>query len=1113
MNGRRLCVVLWVATFSLSEIGAQSPRSDAASLQALFEESTICENVVQLCRRCQGLSDTDRYTALVNWVLPNATRQNLRLRGGFDRSERLPGQREQVSLDPTASFRMYPEYDWIVSPAKDMVRLAVKIDKQAELRTSIEKLSSVAPQQKRSCDALLCLLALAEHDEAAAAEYSRTLFPTSKQLAVAKMSLRDLWIDVLVLSEMAACRSVESVPEPELFDRYVGLSEVHDNGQLDLLCDFVKLIRDYCWLAKLRVPKDQSIGLKDFVPLNLTTAKTHGEGRPLARFVLVDGVARKIGGHCVDALAYRSPMQGSFEIAAELRRNRGRSAAVFAQNQFVAVGAQSNQFMTGALNRPPQQMTIAPPMETFLSSLHGRVAIAGDGSRHSINGRFLDTGSVASGVLPWAGFLSERRNDFAVENVQIAGTPMVPHSIDLLASPKLAGWLRYFDDATTRDVESDDSVTDPVTWQIRRQPPSEPMLIAESDRRAVGSFREDLLRYVRPMVEDGTIEYDFFYHAPTQHSAQHTERPAQQFVHPALGRSVFLLTDDQIKFHQLTDGLHDQTSLRPDNSGDFPPGTWTADSVALNQNAWNHVALSIAGTQLVIRVNQEVVLKQPLSDFNSRLFGLFRFADQSSVKVKNVKWTGDWPGQVEIAQDRSLTPQAVTEINQWSKQLPDRWERDFRKGYSPRWFDFGGNRETIQSVTKGIRLHKTMQDGIGDMRACVRLEGDFDLAVTYQDLEISTEKPTWHSGNGLMIRFDNPLRDQVSLYRRVDRMGGMHCVAFAVKRLTPGGKAKFMGGTHVVDESTSGTHRLVRKDGKLLALHAIDDSECFRVIGEIDAPQGPVEIQGIRMVNHVGKGSRTSTTWSRLRIAGERIDRSDVDANATKKLVDELQQWRLNQSLLEADFSSPAAAGSSRWQRTGDAVFTANAQGCLMSLTATDNFDQAGMVLSDDLGRNFDVQIDFDIDQMDLPTKSRAHSEVALQVLFKIDALAVQGLQPVSEASILFRRDANGNDFIRPRVVGPTQYQSTVYRPIRTIPTKPVSMMRIVAKEGTLVFMSKTVEDPSFEVLATYPFPVGATAHLARFYATAAGEGCVVNVNWKRALVATAVPIATTDRP
>ena len=55
-------------------------------------------------------------------------------------------------------------------------------------------------------------------------------------------------------------------------------------------------------------------------------------------------------------------------------------------------------------------------------------------------------------------------------------------------------------------------------------------------------FPESAIYYQRPLLEDGAVEYEFFYD------------PDKAHVHPMLDRLVFLLEPDGVKLHWLTDG-------------------------------------------------------------------------------------------------------------------------------------------------------------------------------------------------------------------------------------------------------------------------------------------------------------------------------------------------------------------------------------------------------------------------------------------------------------------------------------------------------------------------------------------------------------------------------
>ena len=69
-----------------------------------------------------------------------------------------------------------------------------------------------------------------------------------------------------------------------------------------------------------------------------------------------------------------------------------------------------------------------------------------------------------------------------------------------------------------------------------------------------GSHVERLLIYTRPILEDGIIEYDFWYAAGKTHA-----HPAR-WVSPVSRRKP-----SGVEIHHATDGRYDRTKRRPDN--------------------------------------------------------------------------------------------------------------------------------------------------------------------------------------------------------------------------------------------------------------------------------------------------------------------------------------------------------------------------------------------------------------------------------------------------------------------------------------------------------------------------------------------------------------------
>src|SRR5205085_104156 len=135
-----------------------------------------------------------------------------------------------------------------------------------------------------------------------------------------------------------------------------------------------------------------------------------------------------------------------------------------------------------------------------------------------------------------------------LRNVRLSGTPTVPTSIDLLASDDLGMWRPYLGAVGGNEMRMYGN-SNGNAWTKRGEemyafgkkpdPPEEGKPVPPR------SFPESAIHYQRPLLEDGVVEYEFFYD------------PDKAQVHPMLDRLVFLLEPEGVKLHWLTDGPQD----------------------------------------------------------------------------------------------------------------------------------------------------------------------------------------------------------------------------------------------------------------------------------------------------------------------------------------------------------------------------------------------------------------------------------------------------------------------------------------------------------------------------------------------------------------------------
>jgi hypothetical protein len=114
---------------------------------------------------------------------------------------------------------------------------------------------------------------------------------------------------------------------------------------------------------------------------------------------------------------------------------------------------------------------------------------------------------------------------------------------------------------------------------------------------------------------------------------------------------TFLLDPDGVKIHWMTDGRHDRTGLFSDNTSVEPSIRRGPEKLPLNLKEWNKLKLAIEGDKVTLTLNEVIICERNLEPTNQRNFGLFHFAEESEVRVRNVTYRGDWPKTLPQTQE------------------------------------------------------------------------------------------------------------------------------------------------------------------------------------------------------------------------------------------------------------------------------------------------------------------------------------------------------------------------------------------------------------------------------------------------------------------------------
>jgi len=252
-----------------------------------------------------------------------------------------------------------------------------------------------------------------------------------------------------------------------------------------------------------------------------------------------------------------------------------------------------------------------------------------DGSCISyMHGQKVHEQRIPANPDPWLAFHSVAAFGGGVRNLKITGKPEIPERINLSEHLDLGEWIPdYYTESI--DVEN-------ASWRKQEQE-----IVGRKIADTAGSNRQSLLKYHRPLLEDGEIEYDFYY------------EPGTTQVHPALDRLTFLLEPAGVRIHWLTDAQFDRTGLAPDNVFDEPARRRGPKTLPLKERDWNHVKLALKGDVASLALNGVEIYERPLEATNQRIFGLFHYASDTDVRVRTSRIAGTGRGHCRRWRNRS----------------------------------------------------------------------------------------------------------------------------------------------------------------------------------------------------------------------------------------------------------------------------------------------------------------------------------------------------------------------------------------------------------------------------------------------------------------------------
>lgn len=1036
-----------------------------SALGAIFADEHVAQEALQIHDQALKLDEAARFELLSAWVLPSNDHPTLRMQCEFTQTCPAPmfDRTGTAQTEKSDSYRGQFTGGDLVSPAMDLVEVAARLNRLDEIQSVVDQWRGTSTEDEKSRIVFRLLIAIAKKDAGVAELQMREILTLSASSPGAAREPHPEAVAVWAASDFDATRELaRELALPLHQSAWAGTPPRNERWIRQIFGRHFRLEESLASAKSISDVQSQQPSLKSWVPVSRMTAETRGAGYPLAIWRVGNGVSKHLAGHHDDYLYFASPLTGHFSVVADLTTFDFRDIHLAFGGHWAGPSYDLKNCATGMFRREGEAIPVNPPLTRMLDSMRIRMVV-GDGTRTTFaNGRKIHEQPHGRNDDPWLSIHSSWYTHGSVRNLRVLGDPVIPDEV-MLITPDLAGWAGYFDESV--GVQNADWFVTPSQGAEGKQDEDSREMELISRRRSArdGTFSQSLLRYHRPMIEDGTIEYEFFY------------QPGQSLVHPCLDRLSLLLNPKSVDVHWITDGRFDPTSLGPDNLTAKPRHQKHSGTLPFRPNAWNSLALTVRGDTIDVTLNGTLVFSRELEPINLRTFGLFHYADQTEVRVRNLRWRGDWPKVLPKPSEQELATKAVDEIIGDPAALPLVFEHDFRNGMPSGLLSVVGDKweENLKQVEHGIQLTRPGGEYVNyAITSPVLLSGDFDITASFENYVTQTDVDGGEGNIQLAVTLDDDRSRECYLFRKtfgVPPATREQLVQAAIfeKR---GGETQYLFFSNPPEESNAGRLRLIRRGSTLSYLYSENDSTEFRLVHSETVSDADATVKLV--VGH-HKAGFSQVVWKNLTV---RAESSFGAQEQTLKSLAELDKERASLPDLRAySFATTTpvsgTAGLTKfyiWNRP-DATYESDKDGLTITVPGSDNWQAAGLVPKVALTGDFDISLELDVLHME-PCKPQDESVVLLQAEFND--------KRKSNSEVKFSIHNGGDKKAetqqrRIRGDGTFNYQEIVSRPETT-----ASLLRL-ARRGDVIYQIFQAEpDSPPEILGamkmtTDPVPSG----------------------------------------
>ena len=365
---------------------------------------------------------------------------------------------------------------------------------------------------------------------------------------------------------------------------------------------------------------------KYWLPVSEGTNRSSSRTSPTASWLVHEDHILHLTGAPDDALLLRFPLTGNFQFQVEVQlggQAETDGGVTYGGLQFGAVGNSGDFTVRDASGRAVQTrycpFAHRPGQPSFnklsIGSNAGKITA-------SVNLHPMWSEQIESHPSPWIGLTSSGAARPLFRNLKLTGHPVIPRTVSMINGSELRGWRPQ-----TWGPQSDSKAKDRPDWNVAKG------VIQAARQSPAGEktvLNQQLLSYVRPLLDGEAIHYEFFYEAE------------KCDVSPTLDRMAFLVRPDGVRVHWITDD-DDWTSLPSDNTVIEPLCRRGPRPLPLKAADWNRLSVNRTEQTVTLLLNDVVIYQRPIDWEGDHHFGLYRQGTGTEVKVRELVMTGNWP--------------------------------------------------------------------------------------------------------------------------------------------------------------------------------------------------------------------------------------------------------------------------------------------------------------------------------------------------------------------------------------------------------------------------------------------------------------------------------------